>query len=214
MRVLRPCSQACAGPLSVVAQAPAPTTPRRCRLLLDVGNALGTLDSKLSTALAAQHSGEAAGALRAQFGYAVAVLDQCCILARAAQLSTEEMVRFVQCGALIVGSSSKAVLSHWLRHSAAELRRPDARQPPDQVYSRSTVPQQLDAAISLLQLLLNHADGRGQAAFAADVWRPELVTQWLATVLVVEDAAQAAGAGWVNRCMALVLIWRGCHAQA
>ncbi len=164
-----------------------------CRLLLDIGDALGTPDGKLSTALAAQHSEEAASALRAQFGYAVAVLDRCCTLACMAQLSAEEMAWFAQSGALLVGGSSKAVLSHWLRHSAAAMRQSDAQQRAE-VHSRSTVPQQLQAASKLLRLLSSHESSSGLAAFAANVWRPGHVTRWLSSVLVVVQAAKAAGA--------------------
>ncbi|PRW57753.1 Zinc finger MYND domain-containing 19 Q7TSV3 isoform B [Chlorella sorokiniana] len=171
------------------------------QLLLDLASTLAALEGKLSAALAVRRSAagqnKATAELLTQMGAALPVLRECAILARTAQLPREQAAQFARCGVLLVGGSSCAVPATWLREFAPALRDPAAlplavRQPPASTFSVSQVTMQLQAADRLLQLLLECGDDDAMAAFAADVWPPELVTRWLACVLVVVHAGKDA----------------------
>lgn len=186
--------------------------PCRRRLLLKLASALAALDSKLAAALAAQHSSQAAAALVRQFNSALAVLRECCLLGQTAQLLPEQMAQLAECGSLIVGDTSRAVLANWLKQSAALLPSPGgepagAQPPSHDSYAASTVPGQLAAASVLLSLLMDSGGSRLEL-LATSAWPPERVTRWLASVLVVVDTRKRAGARALGRYSNEVARWQ------
>ena len=170
---------------------------------MDLGAAYAALEGKLTAALSVQRSAEgqrkAAMELLTQLMAALPVLGECCALAVVARLPPEATAQFARCGVLIVGDSSRAVLSNWLKDFAPRMRDPvgpntPADRLPSTYYNLSTATMQLQAADSLLRLLAECGGSGGLAAFAATVWTPEVVTRWLASILVVVHAGKDAGA--------------------
>lgn len=159
--------------------------------------------------------------LLTQLMAALPVLGECCTLAVVARLPSEATAQFARCGVLIAGDSSRAVLSNWLTYFAPMMRNPvgpttPADRLPSTYYNLSTATMQLQAADRLLQLL-EECGGSGRlAAVAADVWTPEAVTRWLASILVVVHAGKDAGAwatAWLVGQAGVRLQWLDmCHS--
>lgn len=171
------------------------------RLLGEIGGALAALDGS-----------RAQPADTMVLVACLPAMEQLCTLAHIMQLSPEEVAAFARYGALIVSDGSYHGLVMWLKAVAKASRSTGTLVPSAELFFLSAVPQQLSSADQLLQLLISRGGEGGLAAFAADVWPPQRVTRWLATVLVAMDAAKGAGVPPLLAVQKAVAFNMGCSA--
>ena len=180
---------------------------------MELGSTFGTLDAKLTAALAATPAAAANAVhaqLVAQLGAAFPVMRECCTLAALAGLPTGDLHRFAQCGRLVVGAGSQTLLERLASKDMPRLlqKQQQAAQPaalqdasPESRLVANSVVFPLEAAGSLLTLL--HGSEEKQA-LAAEVLAASQLPRWLQALASMLLASAEAGA----RCCA-----EACHGM-